>query len=507
MIVIGRLILPDVLKQALIGLLIFAGYCLSFPANRSESDDGYDYAYIIAQQQPAAKQLYDLKFALFLPAMRAAFQAVRQLVPAADAYLVMCCISAACAALTLPVFYRLLHHLGGLNSATAFAGTALLGVSYHFWRYAVEAEVYMPAILLIAALFYQSLRAYRQGIEPIGALQAAVLAGAAVLMYKPNMIPVGFLLLLMWARRANRPKVFIIGTAAAIIVLAGYYRIFQLTAQEQETFVQYLFTGTRSPHRVEWSALKLLAVAGSLLLAPNFMYGFPAVQQFVRKSFAGQYVQDDIFAALQSPLAVGVAPLTLCLCIGLFALLIAYCKILRWELPQTLAAGWLLVYSALLLLQLDSFSPEPFVPLLLPAAYLATTLLFAPLATRPALPLAFVTTVFCHNLIGGLSIVYSPQSEWLHCQQEWLIRNTMARDVIIVHGGIVTRKKLQYRTPAMVIHLPVADDAPPVLPDTLSAAGRIFLLTDVAATNDEHWQPVGNCGGHLYLNQVTKVLQ
>lgn len=491
------------LMQLLIGIVLFAGYHLSFPANRSESDDGYMYARIVAQENPTAAELYDLKFVLFLPSAHGLFSLVRQIDPTADAYLLMCRISAVCAAMTLLIFYRLLHRQCGMSHTTALLGAGLLGISYHFWRYAVEAEVYLPAILAVTALFYLSMRSVNKGLSlPVAAL-IALLAGLAVLIYKPNMIPVGFLLLLLFTRKENRLLTIGAGALAALIIVAGYYQAYRLNHDEQIHFVQYLLTGTHSTHRVAWSTVKLVAVMGSLLLAPNFMYGFPAVQRFLQASFQGQYLQDEIFAASQFSVTIYAALLTLIACVIIFSAILVRSinkSTIRSfiQLPHLIVASWLLTYLVLLVVQLDSFSPEPFVPLLLPAVYLVTVVFFAPLADSPALPVAFVAATFCHNLLGGFSMVHSPTTEWLRCQQEWLIQNAQKGDVIVVHGAIVTQKKLAYYTPAQVLVSSVFNDPPFAVTDTVKSDGRIFLLTDVANLNRPGYQPTGDCKGHLY---------
>lgn len=491
------------LMQLLIGIVLFAGYHLSFPANRSESDDGYMYARIVAQGNPPATELYDLKFVLFLPSVHGIFSLLRQIYPTTDAYLLMCRTSVVCAVLTLLIFYRLLHRQCGMSHTTALSGTGLLGISYHFWRYAIEAEVYLPAILAVTALFYLSMRSVNKGLSlPVAALMA-LLAGLAVLIYKPNMIPVGFLLLLLFTRRENRLLTIGAGALAALIIVAGYYQVYRLNHDGQIHFVQYLLTGTHSTHRVAWSAVKLIAVMGSLLLAPNFMYGFPAVQRFLQASFQGQYLQDEIFAASQFPIVIYAALFTMIACAGLFAAL-SWRSINKETLrafiraPYLIVTGWLLTYLVLLMVQLDSFSPEPFVPLLLPAVYLVTVMLFAPLANRPVLPVAFVAAVFCHNLLGGFGMVYSPTTEWLHCQQEWLMQNAKKGDVVVVHGAIVTQKKLAYYTPAQVVVSSVFNDPPFAVTDTIKSNGRIFLLTDATDLNRNGYQPTGNCKGYLY---------
>lgn len=491
------------LMQLLIGAGLFAGYHLSFPANRSESDDGYMYARIVAQENPTTTELYDLKFVLFLSSAHSIFLLVRQIAPTTDAYLLMCRISAVCAVLTLLIFYRLLHRQGGMNRPTALLGTGLLAVSYHFWRYAVEAEVYLPAILAVTALFYLVMHSVNRGLSLLVAVLIALLAGIAVLIYKPNMIPVGFLLLLLFTHKENRLLTVGTGALAALIVVVGYYQVYQLNNEEQKNFLQYLLTATHSPHRAAWSAVKIVAVMGSLLLAPNFMYGFPAVQRFLRASFQGQYLQDEIFAASQFPIAINAALITLAGCTAIFVVLLARSigkQTLRdfIQTPNLLVFSWLLTYTALLIVQLDSFSPEPFVPLLLPIAYLISVFIFKPLATQPLLPAAFVATVFCHNLLGGFGMIYSLDTQWLRCQQEWLMQNARKGDVIVVHSAVVTQKKLAYYTPAKVLVSSVFYESPYAVTDTVKSDGRIFLLTDASDLNRKGYQPTGNCKGYLY---------
>lgn len=149
-----------------------------------------------------------------------------------DAYLLMCRISAVCAVMTLLIFYRLPHrarrhepndHIVGYGAACCFLPLR---------RYAAEAEVYLLAILAVTALFYLAMRSINQGLSlPVAAL-TALFASVAVIIYKPNMIPVGFLFLLLFTRKENR--LLTVGTTAlaALIVVVGYYQAYQLNNEE-----------------------------------------------------------------------------------------------------------------------------------------------------------------------------------------------------------------------------------------------------------------------------------
>lgn len=98
---------------------------------------------------------------------------------------------------------------------------------------------------------------------------------------------------------------------------------------------------------------------GSLLLPPNFMCGFPAVQRFLQTSFQRQYLQDEIFAASQFPAAINAALITLAGCTVIFVVLLARSigkLTLRnfIQTPNLIVIGWLLTYTALLIVRLDS---------------------------------------------------------------------------------------------------------------------------------------------------------
>jgi hypothetical protein len=98
----------------------------------------------------------------------------------------------------------------------------------------------------------------------------------------------------------------------------------------------------------------------------------------------------------------------------------------------------LVVYSALITLFGSAFAPEAWIPLLVPLRILVALFVFAPSvrAGRSVLVTATVAVLFVHNLIGGLWIMRSGDTDYNAVKSRWLVTTASSNDIILTADTI-----------------------------------------------------------------------
>lgn len=189
----------DYLISGLLAAIVWALYVLLIPVNRTENDDGYHYAWLLLHGDKAA--LFQSRFPLFLSAEKGLFTLLKWLGFAPDAYMLLVWVSSFFAAGAIFIFYLIVRKRFRLSRRSAVITVLMLAFSYGFWRYAVEAELYSISHFLIFLTFYLLTRpAGEDDLRPV--LSAAAIGSLAVMVYKPNFIPL--FLAFPWIFIANR---------------------------------------------------------------------------------------------------------------------------------------------------------------------------------------------------------------------------------------------------------------------------------------------------------------
>ncbi|MET0831434.1 MAG: hypothetical protein ABWY62_03565, partial [Acidimicrobiia bacterium] len=106
---------------------------LTAPANRTESDDGYQFAYEI---EHGTASHGTPRHVAFVPAMHGAYLAVRATGVTEDAQLVATVVNSLLAAAAVALQFLLLRLRLGLSTLSSLLGAGLLAAAYGFWRFA-----------------------------------------------------------------------------------------------------------------------------------------------------------------------------------------------------------------------------------------------------------------------------------------------------------------------------------------------------------------------------------
>jgi hypothetical protein len=495
---------PAVTLAVLLALALF--YALTAAGNLSEADDAWAFAW--RAEHIAIDQASDPRLIGYHVLARGLWQASG--LPLSG-LLVLRGISLVGAVLGLWFVWLLLAHRLRQPREVALAGTVLLGASYGFWRYAAEGDVYVSAMALTAGVLWLLLAPRRERGAVPAMVATGALAGAAVLHYQPNTIPLflAFPLLVGW--RHGRAAVAAYVVSGVVVVLAGYGLAFSVfwpepfsgrafatfLAQRTQEFIVEPFGLRTLVMSVLRSAVTLVHVAASA----NWAFALPAVEPLVQRIYPGHMLQEELFIARQAGWLAFV-PLALlpALLWALWRLAVATRSAWRAEGPpwrQVLARGawgwWALplwaVVNALINGRLNAAGNEAWIVFLLPVLLIAVPALLAPAwrhGGRTALWVG-VAALVLHNAVG-MAMVRDPAGDLIRQRSAWLVEQATERDVVIVVYDLPRADHLRlYSRANVVLLLPIdvprlaealkRGDGP--LPLTRSR-GRDFIRTDAA---------------------------
>ncbi|MCW3465413.1 DUF2723 domain-containing protein [Chitinophaga nivalis] len=424
--------------------------------------------------------LFEPRYLLFLPFAKSVYLLVQHLgFMQADAYLVMCNISSVCATVTLLVFYRFQRRVLLLTVANSIWGCLLLLFSYSFWRYAVEAEVYSLSNLLCIVVLYLVMRTVQQPRRLLKAVLAGSLGGLAVLLYKPNAIPLFFCFPFIFLFSRQWKPFLLYGFTGAITVVGIFYIVYTGFGITTPGFLPYMLSGATY---TEGSPLMSLFVLGSDVVATNFLYGIPVIRTFIQQHFPAHVIAEEIFAAARNGgwnyAALGTV---IALAGSILWALIRYRKSISRNrlLPvQILLLAWVVIYAAMLLV-LDPTSPEPWMmlvmPLILLLAFGAQRMFYG---GRPKVLWLIVVLLFLHNWIGGYRIIASKEGDYMAYSTGWLKTNTQPEDLVLSLGAGTTLAYIAYYTQARIGAPEQAFNRCLVLMDKTIRQGHKIYFTD-----------------------------
>lgn len=475
----------DYLRAGAAIFLVWAIYILLMPVNRTENDDGYHYAYLMLHG--SSEQLYQSRFPLFLPFERLIINASYFCHIAADPYKSMIWVSSIFAAAALFMFYMIARRRFLISHRSSLLAMLLLAFSYGFWRYAVEAELYSISHFLIFTTLYLISSTKRNQLITI--ILASLIASIAVLIYKPNFIPL-FLAFPCYFLFIKLYKQYILfQLTGALFILLGYLVIFISVKVTQTTYLSYLFSGSDGNNG---NALMSVFVFVSDITTANFLYGFESVRELIHQRFPANMIVEEIMTASFYPWLNSFAIFT-AICIVFTCLYLVYQR-LRLKIKsiksrevnflKSVMLIWLIMYWVLLSI-LDPDSPEPWMMLVPPFIFITGIDLIYKLennGNRSAIYACYILLVFLilHNLSAAIIPNMNKNSDYNDNQGRQIISNASKNDVIICFGSYTEFYYLQYYSQAKVIN--ANDDLSGIkqlVNQTLINKANVYLSNDV----------------------------
>lgn len=480
-------------RQILLLLVAVAGlttiYALTGPENRSEAEDAFWLADDI--ENGTLRTLFGpghTAHLLFLPLGRGLFNISRLLsidVRAYDAVRLANCLLAGAAVV---LFGSVLRRRLRLSLFAAISGAAGLAVSYGFWRYANETEVYAVAILFIVLLCFVAFSGLR---STLAVIVAGAVAAFGMLIHIlgaiPAVIVVPFILLL--ERRVRDVAVYILGCG----VLAGTisYAAYRYAAPPKHSFAGYLLgQSPDSEYAAQALPASVLSVAQNVATS-NFLFAHTGIAQRIVAAFPAQYLVEEQYAGVHSDSIVRTVPLiTVSMLLLLFIVvvwfmrgrLLEFNRLRRIANPLAAVTVWIVAYL-LIVIGPSSSAPEAWIPLL-PAVWLIIAVVLFDIArgrTERMLVMALLAALLVHNLTGGFWMMRSKSTDFNAIKARWLLDNAHNRDVILTADGAVFERYLRYYTQAKVISLEELSSSQlsSIYSATVPQPGRIFATESV----------------------------
>ncbi|MFK8048442.1 MAG: hypothetical protein AB8B81_08415 [Halioglobus sp.] len=445
--------------------LLVAFFALTMANNFSETDDVFAFAFR-AENFPL-DHISDPRLMLYHMAMRSIYLVVSTIDPQVSALALMRTFSLLCAPVCLLLLLRIMHREFGMDAVSAVLTTALLAVTYGFWRYAVEADVYIPAIAWILLVFSYLLRLQRSRERQFGAtIFAGLLGGLGVLFYQPSAIPLFFVFPLMLMFRSGVGSAFLYGIVGTIVVVAGYVAgylyamdlplnrnnlIYFLSQRSGEFMVPALSLGV-----VVKSIIKSGFALSHDLLSASWVFGSEMLSALVHRIFPSNVTEEEIYAARSVGQLIYLPFITIPMILaGLFTLWRRIPEI-PWRVWKSWQAMVLLVWlllNAAVIGRLNPAGIEAWLMVLVPLVGLVGLLVIRPAveAGETRLIAALLTLVLVHNWFAGMLIVRDSDSDYDYVKGEWVIEQALENDLVIVVDDAGFAELMRYRSKAEVV--------------------------------------------------------
>lgn len=489
----GKKIVSNILPALALFVFIAIVYACSVPANHSEAEDAFDYAWEV--ENNTVSDLFHTNHLIYRPAMRMLWLGAKTAGYTGRAYPLMLAFSVIAGALSAALFFIFLRRIfadkddaddrcGSGVYALPFA--LLLAFSYNFWRYAVEAEIYIPAILVSLILL---LLVVAKRLSPRRTIAGAVLGAVAILTH----ISAGALVVLgvpaYYFRRRRWRLAAMHLLVVAVLLGAVYFPIsrtfgFQdgspLHSQPAEAGLQ-----------VENLARGAAAV-GQSVVSGNFLFVSPALREAISARYPYRMLAEEKLMGARAPNRVfGAGSASLCLiALTSLALMVIVlirrkrllAEICRFKALAVLLLVWIGGYAAVMLL-LEAGNPEMWI-MLLPAIWLLAALCCRPLAAGRrgfAVLFALLLLLCMHNWIGGMSLLQDEAGDYNRLKAGWVLERAGAGDRVLTAGNPVFIFYMRYHCRGELVDLNTVDesDMRGFLESLARGQGRVYLLGDL----------------------------
>ena len=462
---------------------IAAFYTITAAGNLSETDDAFAFAYRV--EHFPLTHANDPRLIGYHALARGVWLLAQALAIDLRGLEILRAISVLGATACLWLVARILMRNLRVAPAPALLATLCLGGSYGFWRYAAEGDVYAPAMMCCAWILHCLLE--RDSGWRRGALIGAC-AGAAVLFYQPNVIPL-FLVFPLLLLASGAPVLLAYGAAGAATAAAGYlagflvywpeplgvHAIATFMVQRSEEFL----IPPLSLRTVAVSMIKSALTLGHDIVSANWVFGLPRAEPLVQRLFSGHVIAEELFLA-RSAGALVYVPLAILPALAVAAWRVAsaarpYLLATQSVRPMPLIWYWTLLVGAING-RLNPAGVEAWIVILLPLTLLIAVNVIAPAWERRSVAACMLLALLvAHNTVGGMLLVRSPASDLTYVRGEWVIKNAKVGDLVIVSGNANLAEALRYRSRAQVLNVHPFDAAG--LPLALVAQdGPIFQI-------------------------------
>ena len=459
-------------------------FVLTAPANRTESDDSYQFAYEIEQGTASHGTA---RHVAFVPVIHGAYLAVRATGVTEDAQLVATVINAVLAAAAVALQFLLLRLRLGLSTGSSLLGAGLLAAAYGFWRFAAEVEVYPMALAtgLLAVFAAFSPRA----TTPWRIAGTAGLAAVAVSAYTANAL-LAFAVIPVYLLVVKRPRYLPLYGAVLLPALVVTVALPYLAVRQPgESLSEAYGAAQGSPIGPE-AFLKAGVGAGQAMLSSGFLFSYPRFPEELSERIPDRAISDEIYLAGTVSTARR-ATMTVTFVVALLAVLTAIVLAVptlarSWRDPVVAALlVWLGGVVGFQILRSDTADGPELWLLALPPLLMLVTFGLAGRHTRFAgetTVLAVVLAVLVLHNGSGMSLIQGEQGDRNAARADWLLDNARPADTILTADSSLFHRYLQYHSDASVVFLVDVVTEGGDLSEVLAVAGQdgaVYATADV----------------------------
>lgn len=473
----------------LIWILLFVFYLMSAPGNRIEADDAFWFACEVDRGGLRDQLLGHNSHLLYLPLMSGIHQGLERLGIALSAYDLLRLVSNLSAPSAALAFFAIARDRFGMSLDSALACTAGLCVSYGFWRYANEAEVYSLAATLTLFALWMAFGATSQ----VRVLAVAGLAVAGSFINILGVIPALVVIPFVIARGDNARRVGLyVGTYLALF-LSVTYGAFAYAGVDQSylAFMRPPQTGIS----FRTGAAESVVGFGPSLVAGNFLLTYAPVLDSIETHFPSRVLEEERFLAGRVSLELKVAPLFTGAALGALLALLVQSLRRRRMTARFPSKSYLLPILAwivghwFVVVRVDPGAPEAWIPMLLPVWFAVGISVFnrARSASQRRMIWLVVVALTLHNYVGGLLLMRDASKDYNARRAAWLVSHAGRDDVILTIAGPVSTRYLAYHSTARVISL--WNVSPRAVRShysmALSTPGNVYVMEEVFRPPEE----------------------
>lgn len=463
--------------------------------NRAEADDAFEYAYQV--EHNGHDWLYHPHHLLYGAVTKDLYNFVRLLGYSGRAYSFLRLISALCGAGAVLMFFRFCYRRFSMRPVSSLLCSGLLLFSYGFWRYANEAEVIVPACLIMLFALYFSVAPKQSAGESI---LAGVLCGVSVLFHVLNGIPVFLAVPLFYFLNRNWKGLLSNFGVAFIVTIVGYAAVYLFESAQVFGDPPPLLSLTAG------SFVKAGIGFSQCIASSNFLLGFAWVRETLTELFPSRMLLEELYLGKSLSIALVVAASVSCLLlVGCFlSVCWAACRCVfsrtgsgRKRDRVGTVEGWRTLLIVLLwfagyagaLLLLEPGNPEVWVMGLVPFWLGFCGLVVGPLSRRNMLwPVLLLTLLlFFHNRIGGMLPLQNRTGDYNQQKAAWVLSHAGKDDFILTAANPVFERYLRYVSSADTEYLHAwhdswleqPEDVLQVLYSRISPDGSVYVMGDV----------------------------
>ncbi|HUX84415.1 MAG TPA: hypothetical protein VMV20_04230 [Chitinophagaceae bacterium] len=482
------------------GLLVYAGFLFFFiltrTANFSAAHDSIEYLNNLEH----GTNLFVNAHLLYHITAYAFMKAVMALHLAHKTYYAVEMMDSAWAAGSMVMVFMFFRNRFGFSRGNALACTCVPALSFGFWFYATNIEVYMPPLFLLLVILYIL---SKTKITSGDFLAVAVLHGLAILYHQSNIVLVPVVLIRIWQSRSGIRLIPVIARYAAIGILmvgGGYLGIswFVLGYRSFPAFYGW-FAGMASM-TYYWNPIALSTLKDAFVgfshsfIGGHFFFNVPHLSPILHRMLAKHSLDDEMYISRHiTPGLSGIIFLAFLVFLVLIgALLVKLLSHRRQYVapfrPSTITLTLFLVcYSVFFYFWMPSnleFWINQSVVFWVLVLGLSGSSAGVWKIPQPWLSLVLATLLFFVNYFGSMQWLRNLDNDLFYRKVQFVKAHSRPGDIVLLRDDWQLEDYLQRYTPDRTEIIPAQDTMkesplPAEISSCLGTGGKVFFYDEV----------------------------